>query len=157
MTLHNNIGANCVCGVAVNQIRCRRHHDDVQTLLRRRLLCKVLDPVRNIYLDSETNKPLEPVASVHEGLLQNLTDEFITLPPDQVCQRGNGMPVWWGVSSDGETAVYDEATLLCTARQIFAHEFGELLDPNIVIPPSSSSPPSTPRPTTPPASGVAVA
>eukprot|EP00972_Heterocapsa_arctica_P040054 5900076-Heterocapsa_arctica.AAC.1 len=33
MTLHNNIGANCACGVAVNQIRCRRHHEDVQTLL----------------------------------------------------------------------------------------------------------------------------
>eukprot|EP00972_Heterocapsa_arctica_P068022 10041332-Heterocapsa_arctica.AAC.1 len=67
------------------------------------------------------------------------------------------MPIWWGVSSDGETAVYDEPTLLCTARQIFEHEFGEALDPNIIIPPSMSPPSTPPRSTTPPGSGESIA
>eukprot|EP00972_Heterocapsa_arctica_P031779 4682834-Heterocapsa_arctica.AAC.1 len=66
-------------------------------------------------------EPLEPVAIVHEGQFDTLNDEYITLPPGQAYQRGNGMPDWWGVSLDGETAVYDEATLLCTARQLFEH------------------------------------
>eukprot|EP00972_Heterocapsa_arctica_P079322 11691816-Heterocapsa_arctica.AAC.1 len=74
-------------------------------------------------MDSETMEPMEPVATVHDGQFDTLSDEYITLPPEQVYQRGNGMPDWWGAGANGETAAYDEDTLLFTARQLFEHEF----------------------------------
>eukprot|EP00972_Heterocapsa_arctica_P100006 14747723-Heterocapsa_arctica.AAC.1 len=64
------------------------------------------------------------------------------------------MPTWWGLSTDGETAKYDESTLLFTARQLFEHEYDETLDPSITIPPAS---PSTPPRSTQSDSGEGIA
>eukprot|EP00972_Heterocapsa_arctica_P049145 7233817-Heterocapsa_arctica.AAC.1 len=92
-------------------------------------------------MDAETNEPLQPVASMNGNLMSNLTDDYLVLPPGTSYQEVSWMPVWWGLSENGETAHYDEFTLLHTARQIFHHEFDEELDPSITIP---EHPPSTP-------------
>eukprot|EP00972_Heterocapsa_arctica_P096116 14179866-Heterocapsa_arctica.AAC.1 len=55
------------------------------------------------------------------------------------------MPIWWGRSPEGETAVFDQSTLLNTARQIFEHEYGEVLNPMITIDSSEDEPSTPPR------------
>eukprot|EP00972_Heterocapsa_arctica_P033467 4926654-Heterocapsa_arctica.AAC.1 len=62
---------------------------------------------------------MEPVASVKDGLLLTIPDDYLFLRPDQTYQKGNDMPTWWASTELGETADYDEDTLLHTARQIF--------------------------------------
>eukprot|EP00972_Heterocapsa_arctica_P059665 8799289-Heterocapsa_arctica.AAC.1 len=96
-------------------------------------------------MDVENQEPLEPVASMEGGVLLTIDDDYLVLPPDTAHQKACAMPIWWGRSLEGETAVFDQSTLLNTARQIFEHEYNEAIKPVITIDSSEDEPSTPPR------------